>query len=407
MSEPLISVQGVTKLFGPKQDLVMQMLRRGMDKNQIREQTGANVGVNQAAFEIESGELFVIMGLSGSGKSTLLRCLNRLVDPTTGSIVIEGTDILKLGKPELLRFRQQKMAMVFQQFALFPHRTVEENVAFGLEIQGVAKEERLRVARDQLALVGLDGYGTQYPDELSGGMQQRVGLARALANNPNILLMDEAFSALDPLIRDDMQNELLNLQSKLKKTIVFITHDLNEALKLGDRIALMKDGEVVQIGTPEEIVSQPADDYVARFVRGVDLTKVLVAEDVMKRPTPLLRAKDGPHVALRILRDAGLSSGFVIDEQRHLQGIVSASQLALAIQDKRNWMADVSTADVTTVKPSEPLESLFQLVVDSRYPLAVVDVAGVLLGLILKSSILEALASQQGGEEGVAETTAG
>lgn len=407
MSEPLIQIQGVTKVFGPKQDAAMQLLQQGMDKSQIRDKMGANVGVNNATFHIERGELFVIMGLSGSGKSTLLRCLNRLIDPTAGSIVIEGTDILKLSKPDLLRFRQQKMAMVFQQFALFPHRTVEENVAFGLEIQGVAKEERLRVAREQLTSVGLEGYGSQYPDELSGGMQQRVGLARALANNPDILLMDEAFSALDPLIRDDMQNELLNLQSQLKKTIVFITHDLNEALKLGDRIALMKDGEVVQIGTPEEIVSQPANDYVARFVRGVDLTKVLVAEDVMKRPTPLLRAKDGPHVALRILRDAGLSSGFVVDDRRHLQGIVSASHLALAIQDKRNWMADVSTTHVTIVKPSEPLESLFQLVVDSPYPLAVVDDDGILLGLILKSSILETLASQQGGEEVVAETTVG
>lgn len=406
MSEPLIQVRNVTKVFGSKSDAVMKMVASGMDKKEILEKTGANVGVNQASFDIQNGELFVIMGLSGSGKSTLLRCLNRLIEPTAGSIVIEGTDILKLGKTELLQFRQKKMAMVFQQFALFPHRTVEENVAFGLEIQGVAKEERLAVAREQLGLVGLEGYGSQYPNELSGGMQQRVGLARALANNPDILLMDEAFSALDPLIRDDMQNELLNLQSQLRKTIVFITHDLNEALKLGDRIALMKDGEVVQIGTPEEIVSQPANDYVERFVRGVDLTKVLVAEDVMKRPSPLLRSKDGPHVALRMLRDAGLSSGFVVDEQRRLQGIVSATHLASAIQEKKNWMADVRIDDVTVISPAEPLETLFQKVVDSPYPLAVVDERNVLQGLILKSSILEALASQ-GGEEIVAQTTSG
>lgn len=406
MSEAFIKVRDVNKIFGGRTEEVLNMISKGATKDEIRDQTGANVGVNQASFDITQGELFVIMGLSGSGKSTLLRCLNRLIEPTSGSIEINGTDVTKLGKKELLRFRQKHMAMVFQQFALFPHRTVEENVAYGLEVQDVPKEERLQAAREKLALVGLEGYGTQYPDELSGGMQQRVGLARALANDPDILLMDEAFSALDPLIRDDMQNELLNLQNQLHKTVIFITHDLNEALKLGDHIALMKDGEVVQIGTPEQIVSQPANEYVERFVRGVDLTKVLVAADVMKRPTPVVRVKDGPHVALRVLRDAGLSSGFVVDEGRHLRGLVSAKQLAAAITEKKASVGDLELEQVESVGPSEPLEALFQPVLDAHYPLPVIDDKQMLLGLILKSSILEALTSQ-GGEEHVAETTIG
>ncbi|MCL6633738.1 MAG: glycine betaine/L-proline ABC transporter ATP-binding protein [Alicyclobacillus herbarius] len=401
-----IELTDVTKVFGDRPEAALRMLREGADKEQVREKTGQNVGVNHVSLKINKGELFVIMGLSGSGKSTLLRCLNRLIEPTTGTIVIDGTDITRLNKAELLRFRQKKMAMVFQQFALFPHRTVLENVAFGLEVQNVARERRLAIAEEKLELVGLKGWGHQFPQNLSGGMQQRVGLARALANDPDILLMDEAFSALDPLIRDDMQNELLNLQQQLHKTIVFITHDLNEALKIGDRIALMKDGEVVQVGTPEDIVSHPANEYVARFVKGVDVTKVLTAEDVMKRPTPLVRVKDGPRVALRTLRDAGLSSGFVVDEGRRLRGLVTADELAAAVKAKRTSVADCTLESTVTVSPQANLEELVSRIVESRYPLAVVDEDGVLRGLVLKSSILEAMAGQ-GGEADVAETPAG
>ncbi|WP_026961544.1 quaternary amine ABC transporter ATP-binding protein [Alicyclobacillus herbarius] len=401
-----IELMDVTKVFGDRPEAALRMLREGADKEQVREKTGQNVGVNHVSLKINKGELFVIMGLSGSGKSTLLRCLNRLIEPTTGTIVVDGTDITRLNKAELLRFRQKKMAMVFQQFALFPHRTVLENVAFGLEVQNVARERRLAIAEEKLELVGLKGWGHQFPQNLSGGMQQRVGLARALANDPDILLMDEAFSALDPLIRDDMQNELLNLQQQLHKTIVFITHDLNEALKIGDRIALMKDGEVVQVGTPEDIVSHPANEYVARFVKGVDVTKVLTAEDVMKRPTPLVRLKDGPRVALHTLRDAGLSSGFVVDEGRRLRGLVTADELAAAVKAKRTSVADCTLESTVTVSPQANLEELVSRIVESRYPLAVVDEDGVLRGLVLKSSILEAMAGQ-GGEADVAETPAG
>ncbi|WP_206832746.1 quaternary amine ABC transporter ATP-binding protein [Alicyclobacillus fructus] len=266
---PLIEIRQLTKIFGNRSQQALQLLNEGASKEQVRQQTGCIVGVNTVDLEINQGELFVIMGLSGSGKSTLLRCLNRLIEPTYGSVQIGHYEVTNLSKPELLRFRQKKVAMVFQKFALFPNRTVLENVAFGLEIQNIEKMERQRIAREKLSLVGLDRWADDYPQNLSGGMQQRVGLARALATNADILLMDEAFSALDPLTRADMQKELLNLQSTLHKTIIFITHDVNEALRLGDRIGVMRDGELVQIGTPEAIVNSPVDDYVASFVRNV------------------------------------------------------------------------------------------------------------------------------------------
>ncbi|MFO2550748.1 glycine betaine/L-proline ABC transporter ATP-binding protein [Alicyclobacillus cycloheptanicus] len=372
------------------------MLQQGADKDEIRRKTGATVGVNNVTLDIMPGELFVIMGLSGSGKSTLLRCVNRLIEPTFGSIVIDGQDVTRLDKEGLLRFRREKTAMVFQKFALFPHRTVEQNVAFGLELQNVPQQKRLEIAREKLALVGLDEWGSHYPQQLSGGMQQRVGLARALANDPDILMMDEAFSALDPLIRDDMQDELLNLQQKLHKTILFITHDLNEALKLGDRIALMKDGSVVQVGTPEEIITNPANEYVERFLKGVDVTKVLVAADVMKRPSPVLRLQEGPTVALRRLRDAGLSSGFVVDEGR-LCGLITVDSLSKLAAEKKRTLADGPFEDVVTVAMDTPLDELVNAIVTTRYPLAVLDEQKALRGLVMKSSILEAMATQ-GGE---------
>lgn len=394
--EPLIVLENVTKVFGGKTETVRQMLDEGSDKDEIRRKTGSTVGVNQVSLEVMPGELFVIMGLSGSGKSTLLRCVNRLIEPTFGRIVIEGMDITGLNKDELLRFRREKTAMVFQKFALLPHRTVEQNVAFGLELQNVPVAKRLEVAREKLALVGLEEWAGHLPQQLSGGMQQRVGLARALANDPDILMMDEAFSALDPLIRDDMQDELLNLQRSLHKTILFITHDLNEALKLGDRIALMKDGEVVQVGTPEDIVSHPANDYVARFLKGVDVTKVLVAQDVMKRATPVLRPQEGPGAALLRLRDAGLSSGFIVDQDRHLKGLITVDQLSQLAQEKKRTLEEGKYEEIVTVSPDTPVEELVNLIVTTRYPLAVVNEDSVLRGIVIKSSILEAMATPGG-----------
>lgn len=268
-----LEVIKLVKVYGSQVSKALEMINKGFAKEEILAKTGQTVAVHNVSFSVQAGEIFVIMGLSGCGKSTILRCLNRLITPTSGSILLDGQDITTLKPSELRRIRQTKMAMVFQQFALLPHRTVRQNTAFGLEVQGMVKEEREKKAEKSLALVGLTGWGNSYPDNLSGGMKQRVGLARALTNDPDILLMDEAFSALDPLIRAEMQEELLHLQKQMNKTIVFITHDLAEALKLGDHIAFIRDGSVVQIGTPEEIVEQPASDYVAKFVNIIKKTK--------------------------------------------------------------------------------------------------------------------------------------
>lgn len=405
MGDVLIELRDLTKVFGAERNTALKLLEQGANKEEVLQKTGCNVGVNRVSLTIGEGELFVIMGLSGSGKSTLLRCINRLIEPTSGSIMIGGQEITQLEKTPLLQFRQKKTAMVFQQFALFPHRTVLDNVAFGLEIQKVDKEERRRVAAEKLALVGLEGYGQQYPGNLSGGMQQRVGLARALANDPDILLMDEAFSALDPLIRDEMQNELLALQETLHKTIVFITHDLNEALKLGDHIALMKDGALVQVGTPEEIVSSPADEYVERFVRGVDVSKVFTASDVMKRPSPLLRLKDGPGVALHKLQEAGLSSGFVVDERNHLQGVISANTLADSVKAKKKAVSECTLEEAISVDLNARLDELVNQIVQTNYPLAVIDDNQRLVGLVFRSAILESLA--RGGDTDASEDSSG
>ena len=274
-----IRVENLTKVFGKKSAKALAMLKDNKSKKEILKETGATIGVDNVSFSVEEGEIFVIMGLSGSGKSTLIRLLNRLIEPTSGDIFLDDQDLVKMDKKTLRETRRKSMSMVFQNFGLFPNRTILQNAEYGLEIQRVEKEERALKANEALDLVGLNGYGDQYPDQLSGGMQQRVGLARALANNPDILLMDEAFSALDPLNRKDMQNQLLDLQSSVQKTIIFITHDLNEALRIGDRIMIMRDGAVVQSGTPEEILTTPENDYVEKFIEDVDRSKVLTAAD--------------------------------------------------------------------------------------------------------------------------------
>lgn len=303
-----IKVKNLTKIFGRNEKQGIKLLQEGFTKDEILKKTGMTVGVNQSSFHVEAGEVFVIMGLSGSGKSTLIRLINRLIEPSYGNIFIDGIDLSEMDKEELRETRRSKLSMVFQNFALFPHRTILENAGYGLEVQGMEKAKKDKIAFESLKLVGLDGYEDQYPNQLSGGMQQRVGLARALATDSDILLMDEAFSALDPLIRKEMQDELLDLQEKVKKTILFITHDLDEALKLGDRIALMKDGKIVQIGTPEEIMTNPADEYVEKFVEDVDKSKVLTASNVMIRPETIDSTKHGPRVALQKMRKTGISS---------------------------------------------------------------------------------------------------
>ena len=277
-----IEINNVYKIFGSNPKSILPMVKEGASKEEILDKTGHTVGLDNVTLKIEEGEIFVCMGLSGSGKSTLIRHLNRLIDPTDGEIIVEGTNVMSLNKQQLIEFRRHKMSMVFQRFGLFPHRTVIDNVGYGLEMQGVAEAERKKTAMEKIEAVGLSGFENQYPAQLSGGMQQRVGLARALANDTDIMLMDEAFSALDPLIRSDMQKQLIDLQSELKKTIVFITHDLDESLRLGDHIGILNHGKLVQVGTPVDIIMNPADDYVKAFVKDVNRTKVIKAKTIMK-----------------------------------------------------------------------------------------------------------------------------
>ncbi|WP_274361766.1 glycine betaine/L-proline ABC transporter ATP-binding protein ProV [Paenibacillus thermotolerans] len=393
---PIIEVKQVTKIFGSDPKRAIPLLQQGWTKDRILKETHQTVGVNRVSFAIEPGEIFVIMGLSGSGKSTLVRLLNRLIEPTDGQVLIGGKDIVKADAEELRSIRRKQISMVFQKFALFPHRTVLENVEYGLEVQGVPKKLRREKSLQALELVGLAGWESKRPDQLSGGMQQRVGLARALANDPDVLLMDEAFSALDPLIRKDMQDELLQLQTKMKKTIVFITHDLNEALRIGDRIALMKDGAVVQIGTPEQILTSPANDYVERFVEDVDLSKVLTASHVMRRPETITPDR-GPRVALQLMKDQGISNLYVVNANRTLLGAITAEDASAAVKEGKT-LQDIIITDVPRVSPDTLLNDLFQPVGEARVPVAVIDNNDRLLGIIIKGAVLAALAGNQNVE---------
>ncbi|RKQ31277.1 quaternary amine ABC transporter ATP-binding protein [Oceanobacillus halophilus] len=390
---PIIEVDKLTKVFGKNTKQALKLLDEGKSKEAILKETGSTVGVNQASFSVEPGETFVIMGLSGSGKSTLVRLINRLIEPTSGSIYIDGEDLSKMDKAALRKVRREKLSMVFQKFGLFPHRTILENAEYGLEIQNVPKDEREKKAKDALELVGLGGYISQYPGQLSGGMQQRVGLARALANDPKVLLMDEAFSALDPLIRKEMQDELIDLQTTMKKTIVFITHDLDEALRLGDRIALMKDGSIVQIGTPEEILVNPANDYVEKFVEDVDRSKVLTAQHIMKRPETVNIHKHGPRVALERMREEGLSSIYVVDNNRNLKGYVTADDASDARKKEIKELNEIIKTDMPKVEKETALNEIFTIIHDSQVPVAVVE-DGKLRGIIVRGSVIAALAGE-------------
>lgn len=394
-AETKIEVRGLTKIFGKRINRAKEMLKNGKTKPEILKATGATVGVDRADFSIKTGEIFVIMGLSGSGKSTTLRMLNRLIEPTAGQVLIDGDDIAKMDKQGIREIRRKKLSMVFQGFALLPNRTVLQNATFGLEIQGMDKDERETKANKALDLVGLNGFADQYPDQLSGGMQQRVGLARALASDAEILLMDEAFSALDPLNRRDMQDELLDLQEDMHKTIVFISHDLNEALRIGDHIMIMKDGEIVQIGTPEEILSQPADDYVEKFIEGVDRSQVYTAANVMIRANTVNIDKDGPRLAARRMRDNEISSLYVVNTQRKLVGILDADDVRAAIDAGKKDLKDIVKTDVPTTKMDTPLADLLDAVSTTSVPYAVIDDRDRLRGIIIRGAVLGALAGQE------------
>ncbi len=384
-----IEVRNTTKIFGKNSKRAAQLLSEGKTKSEILKLTGATVGVKHASFDVYEGEIFVIMGLSGSGKSTLVRLLNRLIDPTMGTILLDGENIVGMNKEQLREVRRKKIGMVFQNFALFPHKTILENTEYGLEIQGVAKAERQVKAKESLQLVGLAGYEDQFPNQLSGGMQQRVGLARALANGPDILLMDEAFSALDPLIRKDMQDELLQLHNDMGKTIIFITHDLDEALRIGDRIALMKDGEIVQIGTPEEILMSPSNEYVERFVEDVDLSKVLTAGHIMKK-ADTVQVDRGPRVALRLMKQLGISSIYVVDKGSRLLGAVTAQDVGEAVESGK-LLEQVVISDLPMIPADTVLTDLFDIVSTAVIPVAVVDDNKKLQGIIIRGALIGAL----------------
>ncbi|HGD0762260.1 TPA: glycine betaine/L-proline ABC transporter ATP-binding protein [Streptococcus agalactiae] len=390
----ILEVKNLTKIFGKKQKAALEMVKQGKSKTEILEKTGATVGVYDASFEIKEGEIFVIMGLSGSGKSTLVRMLNRLIDPSSGNIYLDGKDIAKMNVEDLRNIRRHDINMVFQNFGLFPHRTILENTEFGLEMRGVSKEERTMSAEKALDNAGLLPFKDQYPSQLSGGMQQRVGLARALANSPKILLMDEAFSALDPLIRREMQDELLDLQDTNKQTIIFISHDLNEALRIGDRIALMKDGEIMQIGTGEEILTNPANDFVREFVEDVDRSKVLTAQNIMIKPLTTVLEIDGPQVALTRMHREEVSMLMATNRRRQLLGSLTADA-AIEARKKGLPLSEVIDKDVVTVSKDTVITDIMPLIYDSSAPIAVTDDNDRLLGVIIRGRVIEALANVQ------------
>ncbi|GAA6237662.1 quaternary amine ABC transporter ATP-binding protein [Apilactobacillus micheneri] len=395
-----VEVKHLTKIFGHHAGRAKEMISDGKSKDEILAKTNSVVGVHDANFDVNENEIFVIMGLSGSGKSTLIRMLNRLYEPTSGEIILDGQNVTNFDKKQLREFRRKKMSMVFQNFALFPNRTILGNTAYGLEIQGVDKATRDKKAHECLELVGLHGYDDRYPNELSGGQQQRVGLARGLANDPEILLMDEAFSALDPLNRKEMQDELLELQAHLKKTIVFISHDLNEALRIGDRIMIMRDGEIVQIGGPEDILQHPKNEYVEKFIEGVDRTKILTASRVMIRPNVVNIEKDGPRTALRLMQHNEVSSVFVVDSQHHFKGLVDAKEVINLIENDKRDLSEILNTSIPTTSPDTPIKSILTDISKTSVPFSVVDNEGRLLGIILRSSVLEAISGSEVENDG-------
>ncbi len=389
-----IVVEDLYKIFGPHPAQARRLLADGLGKDEIFEKTGTTVGVQQANFHIHEGEIFVVMGLSGSGKSTLVRMLNRLIEPTSGSVYIDGTDVTSMSQADLIQLRRHEMSMVFQSFALMPHKSVIENAAFGLEVSGIEKPKREARALDALEQVGLKANARSYPSELSGGMQQRVGLARALATDPSIMLMDEAFSALDPLIRTEMQDELVALQQKHQRTVVFISHDLDEAMRIGDRIAIMQGGEVVQVGTPEEIVTNPANDYVRSFFYGVDVSQVFSAGDLVDKRQVTVIERPGVSIraALDRMRQHGREVAVVVSKEQKYQGLVTAERLAAQLNSGDEPKYQLAfLEDVPAVAFDMPLNEVVHRSATSAFPLPVVDADGRYLGTISKTAVLQTL----------------
>ncbi|MCW9034651.1 MAG: glycine betaine/L-proline ABC transporter ATP-binding protein [Alphaproteobacteria bacterium] len=390
MADPLIQIEGLYKIFGDDPLSVVPLVKEGKSKDDILAETGHAVGLKDINLSIHRGKIYVIMGLSGSGKSTLIRHFNRLIDPTQGRIMVDGVDVMTLSQDELEQFRRHKMSMVFQRFGLMPHHTVLENVAYGLTIQKVEKTAREKKATEWLETVGLGGYEKQYPSQLSGGQQQRVGLARALCTDAEILLMDEAFSALDPLIRSEMQDQLIELQEKLHKTIIFITHDLDEALRLGDRIAILKDGELVQEGAPEEILLSPKTDYVEAFVKDVNRARALTVETVMK-PAACRITETTIGKALEQMKTFSGDYGYHISDDGY-QGIILQETLETAVKEDANTeICEKQYEDVSSISPESVIEEVIPETLDTEYPLPVVNEEGDLQGQLSRASLAQVL----------------
>ncbi len=386
--EVCIEVSGLWKVFGNDAKEIINSEKRTASKEFLLEETGCVLAVRDVSFQVNRGELFVIMGLSGSGKSTLIRCILRLIEPTAGKVLIDGEDICGYKSKRLIELRRHTTGMIFQYFGLFPHRSVLDNVAYGLKVRGVAREERYARAREVIAKVGLKEWESYPPSALSGGMQQRVGIARALATDPEILLMDEPFSGLDPLIRRQMQDELLNIQAEVQKTILFVTHDLDEALKLGNRIAIMRDGGIIQIGTPEEVITTPSDAYVREFVQDASPAKVLTAGNIMEQPNILLYEWQGPKAALHILGTTGLDNAFLVARTGKLLGLVTLKRLVELVQKGGSSLGEALEPDPLTCTPDMLLEDLFPLAASTEYPIPVVDDEGKFVGEVYTSTVL-------------------
>ena len=391
-----IEIKNLYKIFGDRPERALTLLKEGEDKESISEKTGLTVGVQDASFTVQSGEIFVVMGLSGSGKSTLVRMLNRLIEPTSGEIIVDGKNVTQMNSDQLVNFRRNNMSMVFQSFALMPHLTVLDNVSFGLDLAGIDPEKKKERSLAAIEQVGLSGWEDSYPAQLSGGMQQRVGLARGLAVDPDILLMDEAFSALDPLIRTEMQDELLKLQDRHERTIVFISHDLDEALRIGDRIAIMEGGSVVQVGTPEDILQQPANDYVRAFFRGVDPTGVISAGDIARetQTTIVWHTNEGsPRAALERLSSQDREYGYVIDSEKRLHGIISTDSLKELIEgpeDSKN-IKNAFLSDPFIAKMTDSMQDILPSVASNPWPIPVVNEDDVYVGVVSKNRFLKTL----------------
>ena len=387
-----INVKDLWHVFGNNPRRILQPEWQDKSRSEIQEATGCVVGLRDVNFHVPEGQVFVVMGLSGSGKSTLVRCLTRLVRPTSGQVYFDGENVLDYTQEEMIAFRRQKIAMVFQHYGLLPHRNVMDNVSYGLEIRGMDKEERYELASKSIETVGLQGWEEYFPREMSGGMQQRIGLARALTVDPDVLLMDEPFSGLDPLIRREMQDELIALESHLNKTIVFITHDLNEALKVGDRIAIMRDGEIVQNGTPEEIVTLPADDYVAEFVQDVSRAKVIQVNAVMQQPDAIVYQWQGPRAALHLMRTNDMDHVFLLNRERGVEGILTEDRAAALARKKIERLEDVELDEVMTTGPDDYIEDIIPLAAQTHHPIAVVGPDGRLVGEVHRGALLAGMA---------------